>query len=313
MRRVLETVALIALGLALARLALLVADNRYYAWTPGLLEGWAPRPQVYRQLAPAILRAIMAATGQPWEWAGLQLLRASCIAWLFALRALAESISPRPGFATRAALLAPLFILPFTVGLYVYDWPSLALFTVCLWRLGRADWRGFTALFPLAVLAHDTGLVLIAVFVVRAWPITPRRQLAGLVALQLAAALAIKILLAARYAGNPGGLFQTNWIMHYLYLKHYAAGYIVALAGLAGLLLAALQVWRSIPPMLQAAAVTIPAFFAAYFLVGFPLELRAVIEVYPALYLLAFWLADQAARAAGAKLPIGKTLAAVVS
>lgn len=285
MRRLAEWIMLAALGLALARACLLVADNRWYQ-TPALVAGTAGKPFVYRQLAPLIVAGLATLTGAPLMTAAAWLLQAACVGWLLALRALAgQVLSPRA--AVLATVAAPLGILPFVVGLFVYDLPSLALFTAGLALLASGRWRLYLALFPVGLLCRETFGALLLVYVLHGWHALPRGRLALGAAYQLAAAVALKAMLAWRYAANGGGLAESHLIPHYSYLKAYPAGHIAALALLAGLVLLVLWRWPALPAFLRAAAVLLPVFFAAYVGLGYPGELRAVVEVYPVLVLLA--------------------------
>jgi hypothetical protein len=289
LRRLGELACLTILGLAFARLCLGVVDNRWWS-TPALLAGWADRPYVYRQFTPLLIRALSATTG----WASMQsaawVLRAACIGWLWALYAWARAVLP-PSAALTTALLAPLFILPFVVGAYVYDVPHLALTTLALALLARRQWTAYLALFPWLVLSRETAILLVPVYALLARPALPPFQIRWAVLSQLAAAVVVKAVLAWHFAANPGALLETHLIEQYAWLKH-DRGVVVGLALLAALVIALVVRRRRapLPASLEAVTLLIPAYFAAFILFGYPGELRAVVEVYPVLYLIAFYL-----------------------
>jgi len=271
-------------GLALARLCLLVADKRWWADTPLIVAGTAPRPFVFRQLAPLAIRALMA-LGLTLEAAAVVVLVVSTVGFVWALYALGRELLSEPA-AWWLALLAPLGLLPFVVGLYVYDVPALALFTLGLALLARREWRWYLALFPLGVLGRETFALLAVVFAFAAWRALRPRPFYAALAWQLGTVLLVKLSLAWLFRANPGALYESHLIRHYSYLKWEPLPNLAALALLTALTLGVLRAQRGWPPFLQGVALLLPAFFFAYLLFGYPGEWRAVVEVYPALLIV---------------------------
>jgi hypothetical protein len=296
-RRSLEALALAALGLALAAFCELWLFDRWHEWTQFILDGTADRPFVYRQLWPQVVGLAARVAGVSVETAALWSLRLSCVAWLWALRYLASVVLPR-GASFIATLMAPILLLPFivgVVGLYVYDLPSLAAFTLGLALLARHRWGLYLALVPLAVLGRETTALLMVVFALYALPhLGPRRFILAL-AYQAGTVAVLKLLLAARYAANPGAMFELHWNTHLAFMR--AEPEFALIGGAVVIAVVGLALWRyrTLPPFVQAAAVMIPVSFVNYFAFVWTAELRALMELTPLFVLLAALLAQQLA------------------
>jgi hypothetical protein len=276
-------------------MGLLQVDRSFY-YTGALLVDWQYRPFVYRQLTPFVIRSLDWLTGAGLDAAAVWVMKLASIGWLLALLYLARAVLSRP-LALAAVLASPLLIGPFLLRMYMTDMPTLALLTLGLALLVRAHWRAYLALFPLGVLSHEIFALLGAVYILRARPLLPARAVAWSAAYQLAALVAIKAALAARFARNPGTVFQTHLDGHYHWLALYPGAHLVVLAIIG--LGVGLVLWRyrHLPAAFQPAVVLLPLFFFAYLIFGFPGELRAIIGVYPVLLLLLFLLTGQLAAA----------------
>jgi hypothetical protein len=295
MRRTFIRVLLLTVtGLALGRIYL-----QFIVWEPyphtglaDMIAGTAYRPFVTRALTPLLIHGIGAVMGWPMETAATALVYICMIGWLAAMAWLADAVLP--AMAARAAPLAaagPVCLL-FITGGYTYDLPTLALFTLALGLLARERWNQYLALFPLIVLCRETAVLLIPVYWLwarrqRRQPVS-RRSLALGLGVQVLAFVVIRGGLAWLYRGNGGATFQIHWGEHLAYLINDPAANILALALYGAALILALYRWRSQPPFLQDAAIIIPPIFFGYWLVGYPSEIRVVLEAYPPLFLLAF-------------------------
>ena len=173
--------------------------------------------------------------------------------------------------------------LLFVAGGYIYDPPTLALFTVCLALMAAERWRLYAVVFVLMCFCRETAIILPAVYLLwRGW-----RHWPGLL-FQLAAFAAVRAVVTVAYAGNPGELFETHWLEHVQFLCKFPLPNILALTIYGAAVAVALRKWASQPPFMKAAGLVVPAIFAAYWLVGFPGEIRVCLEAYPVLMLLAW-------------------------
>ncbi len=282
MRRAAELALLALAGLGIGYIWL--THSSMFSPASGIaavIAGTADRPFVYRYLAPVLVGWLMGATGQSLTAAAVEFVLLAFVAWLWALRWLAGLALPgmRP---TLAALLAagPLCLL-FLAGGYVYDPLTLLLLTVCLGLMLAGQWRLYAVVFLLMCLTRETAILLPAV-----WAIWRGRRSGPAVLYQLVAFGVVRAALMWRFADNPGAVFQSWLALHVHWVLTYSLPNVLALTVYGGALAAALWHWQSKPAFLRAAAVTIPAIFVAYWLVGYPGEIRVCLEAYPALYLL---------------------------
>jgi len=286
MKRLAEHALLAAQGVWLTLLWLAYA--RPFQWPmsgmlAGLVDGSAPRPFVYRALAPLLVRSLIAVPGVGIQPATVLVVALSFIGWLWALRWLADLVLPAelPMLATVAAA-GPVGLL-FVAGGYVYDPLTLALFTLSLALIASGrHWRLYAVVYMLMCFCRETAILLPLVCLARAgrrgWPAAVyQAEVWALVRLMLAAAV---------YGGNPGANFETHWAEHLQWLWNYPLPNVLALAVYGGALAVAVWRWQTQPPFMRAAAVVVPAIFAAYWLVGYPGEIRVCLEAYPVLCLL---------------------------
>jgi hypothetical protein len=274
------------------------------------LAGSVARPFVYRALAPALARvssdyipgqvlqaaldniAIRAAVEQissqrPVDGvAVLAMLWASLLAALIGLVVILRHY----GYPDRWALfggpliLVAAIILLFTPMAYLYDLPTLALWTWCIVVIiQRRPWWMILSLFVLANISKETSMLLVLVWAAitwdERWSMPWLRRLAALIG----AAGAVRLVLLFAFANNPGSVAQ--W-----HLPDFIWGWdekplamllsIIITMGW-GLLIA--WGWHEKPPELRRALVIMPPLIGLYLLFGMPGELRVFAETSPIL------------------------------
>lgn len=297
MKRLAELALLAALGLALSLLWLNFArfDLGPRNGLAALVAGTAERPFVYRVLAPWLVRSLIAIPGVGIPQAAELLIGLSFIGWLWALRWLAQLVTPDSAMVATVAAVGPVGLL-FVSGGYVYDPLTLALFTLALAMLARKHWVAYCLFFPLLVLCRETAILLTAVYGVWAWPRVSRRDFAADLGFQLVMFVFVKLLLAIAFVGNRGAALEFNLPAHVAFLQDYPLPNALALSVYGACLAAALWRWRAQPPFLRAAAVVLPLMFIAYWSAGYPGEIRVFLEAYPVLYLLTWsaiaWISE---------------------
>jgi len=286
MKRAAELAILAVLGIALGVLWLHYSGfNGPREGIEAMIAGMAERPFVYRQLAALLVRSIIAITGGGILAASVELVLLSFVGWLWALRWLAASVTPGSAMVATVLAVGPVGLL-FVSGGYLYDPLTLALFTFALALLARRHWAAFCVLFPWLVLCRETSALLTLVYAVWAWPRVSRRRFAADLAYQLIVFAAVKLWLAVRFAGNPGATVEFHPAEQVAFLLAYPLPNVLALSVYGAGLAAALWRWNDQSAFLRAAAVILPAMFGAYWLLGFPGELRIFLEAYPVLFLL---------------------------
>jgi len=282
MKRAGELALLALQGLWLSALWLNdVAWQRYPTRTLAMIAGTEARPYAYRVLAPLVARGLIAA-GLPWLSAAGLIVVVSFVGWLWALRWLAESVMPsaRPMLATVLAA-GPVGLL-FVAGGYLYDPPTLALFTLCLALLasGRHELL-YAVVFVLMCFCRETAILL--PLVALAW--RGRRDWRNAFT-QLAHFVLVRLVVMSVFFASPGSTLETHWTEHLAWLWQYPLPNVLALSVYGAAVAVSLWKWQTQPAFLRAAGLVVPAIFAAYWLVGFPGEIRVCLEAYPVLCLL---------------------------
>lgn len=287
MKRAAELAILALLGVALTTLWLHYAQIDYgWPWgIAGLVAGTAPKPFVYRQLSALLVRLVMALSGFSIYPAATVLVALCFIGWLWALRWLAQLVTPNSAMVATVLAVGPVGLL-FVSGGYVYDVVTLCLFTLALGLMAHRRWLAYLALFPALVLCRETSAVLIVVYVLWAWPRVERPTFWRALGWQVMVFVALKTALAYIYRDNSGALAETYWVDQIAWVLTYPQPNELALLVYGGALAAGLWRWRDQHPFTRAAAIIIPAIFAAYWVFGFPGEIRQCLEGYTALYLL---------------------------
>jgi hypothetical protein len=285
MRRAAEFALLALLGVMLTALWL-----NYARWDLGpdtglaaLVAGTAHRPFVYRQLAPLLVRGLMA-LGVEMHQAATCLVAVSFVGWLWALRWLAQLVTPKSAMVATLLACGPVSVL-FVSGGYVYDPLMLCLFTLGLALLARERWGLYAVLFPLLMLCRETAILLIPVHLLWGWDHQECHSYARAFAWQVACMLIIKSALAMVYAGNGGALFEIHWEDQLWFLWFAVLPNVLALSVYGAALAAGLWRWRDQHPFMRSAAVILPIMFVAYWIVAYPGEIRVFLEAYPVLYL----------------------------
>lgn len=202
------------------------------------------------------------------------------MAFVAVLRALlARSLSvpaPVPDVAGVLALLGlPAF---FRYVNYLYDLPTLLLYTLCLLLMLRRNWPAYGIAFVLCALSKETAALLIPVYL-----LTFRREAGsarifdGVLAFQVAAFVAVRASLMLVYGANPGSAVEFQ-LQHNLMLTPYGPG---DFAAGCVFLLAVAHDWHAKPLLLRNTVLMIVPLLWLTFLFGYLDELRDYYEVYP--------------------------------
>jgi len=285
------------------------------------IYGRAWRPFVTRALLPWTVRAITIATpaairervsgsvrarivrnGEPqhvneypYEFAvTLVLLFACLVGFAFSLRRLARVTLGLTGWRLDLIPVPALLFLPcfYVRTSFIYDFPTLFLFTLGLVMLAERRWVGYFVVFAIACLNKETTLLLTVVWLVNLWNELPRRKLLLGAAAQVLFLLAVRGGLALLYADNPGtplewhlwrNLDRCSHIDYYL-LTRPASSLLrefgpkaLAVLGFAGVIAS----WKNGPRFLKDAFWIIVPLLLLSLLFGFLEEARDYYEFYP--------------------------------
>jgi len=328
--------ALIAF-VALMVLCIFLADPGLNHYPPSsfgdMVYGRASRPFVYRTLVPTAVRVVSglcpdsahaAATHAAqhtrlkhlvaaWDdvpaayflefLIALALMYGSLIGFVIALRYLAEALFDLPpSFARKVPLIALVLLPPlFRYTSFIYDFPSLFLFTLGLALMVRQRWRAYLGLLVVATINKETAILLPFVFGLyflrrqellrgRFWP---------LLGAQVGLWLVIKLGINYVFRDNPGGMVELHLRDHNLgLLRSYPMG--TAAGWLVLAVLMAVR-WSDTPRFLRTALWTLPVLVGMTLFLGYLDELRDYYEAFPVVVLL---VAHGVARLTGVDLAV---------
>ncbi len=258
-----------------------------------LMDGTAHRPFAFRVLLPALTKLATLALAIDPISAATVLIYLAMLGTVAGLRWLASAFWAPSLQLDSAGLLVPVALLPLTLRFYyVYDMPTLCLFTWGLAALAHRRWRAFLLIYALGCLSKETTLFLSIVYAVWYARAPDRRSFWKLLLMQGGIFLIIRGMLLWRFRANPGEVVEYHLADHlasYAQLPGFTVGYVLVLAVIA---IACARGWHSKPPALRHAALALVATITPlYLLFGFPFELRVFYEAFAPVYLLALPLA----------------------
>jgi hypothetical protein len=190
-------------------------------------------------------------------------------------------------FSLVAVLGLPVF---FKYHSYLYDFPSLCLYALCLYLMARRNWAAYFLVFFLACLSKETSLLLIGVFAIYhiGWFRTNPRAYWLSLAAQALIYVPVRIAIGTLYRYNPGSVAEFHLFDHNIHvlLTRYDIQ-----AAVAWLFVSAcvLDGWPAKPWLLRVATGMILPLVVVSLFFGYLDELRVYYEVYvPALLLGAY-------------------------
>lgn len=218
------------------------------------------------------------------------LMYLSLLGFVYAFRKLFDEIYTTPLWFKNVISIILLFAIPAmfqpNYSNYVYDFPSLFLFTLGLLFLKQRRWTQFLILFLIACFNKETIILLTMIFAIHFYndKAIGRKFYYQLIAAQLLIFGFIKILLFILFFDNPGGIVEFHLIdRNYLLFNGYSlATFVVLLI----IILSVFSRWNEKPKFLKDSLwIGIPLLILTL-LFGFFDELRDYYEVFPVIILL---------------------------
>jgi len=311
-------IAIISLYVLISFVKLPGINGYERAMFPEMVYGTAWKPFVYRTLLPTTVRAISEVIPQKvhnyftekvsnsqlsilvleklkWEseyiteyLVAMLLMYLSLLGFVYAFRKLFNEIYSSSKWFINFISIVMLFALPpmFQYYSYVYDFPTLFLFTLGLLFLKQRNWSYFLILFFIACFNKETTILLTLVFVIHHYKDSSisKKVYTQLIAAQLAIFLMVKILLYFIFLNNAGGFVEFHLIdRNYLIFNGYS---LVVFVVLLTIFLGIFSRWDEKPKFLKDSLwIAIPLLILTLFL-GFFDELRDYYEVFPVIVLL---------------------------
>lgn len=273
------------------------------------------KPFVYRMLLPTTVRVIAGITPESvkeacgtalgdmrmveilgWETEGLYeyivalaLMLGCYVGFAYALRSLIRHFYDYPAFVSDLAPLGGLLVLVtfFRYSSFIYDPPTLFLFTLAVLLIATRRRLLFYFIFVLATLNKETSVLLIGVFFIREFREMRTSRLAGHLLLQAYIWGSFKARITTLFFNNPGSFVEYHLTGHNLRLLSmpYSLLYFVGVILIFALLIR--PGWSKKPAFLRHGLIItiVPLMLLALFL-GLIDELRGYYEAYPFLFLL---------------------------
>ena len=212
----------------------------------------------------------------------------SLLGFLYAFRSLVTVIYVSPQWLTNFISLSALLTLPtmFQYYSYVYDFPTLFLFTSGLLFMVKHKWSYFLALFFISSFNKETVILLTMIFAIHFYKNKKisKRLFYQLIAVQLVIFVSIKILLYFLFLNNPGSPVEFHLVdRNYLIFNGYSlTAFVISFI----IFIAIFSKWKAKPEFLKDALwIAVPLLILTFFL-GYLDELRDYYEVFPIVFLL---------------------------
>ena len=311
-------IAIISLYVLIAFVKLPNINGYERAMFPEMIYGTAWKPFVYRTLLPTTVRLIsevipeeihteltlkvnenvfLPRVLEKFKWESeyiteyliaILLMYFSLIGFVFAFRKLFDEIYSSAEWFKNLISIIMLFALPtmFQYYSYIYDFPTLFLFTLGLLLLKQRNWNYFLVLFFIACFNKETIILLTLIFAIHYYKDDEvnRKLYYQLMAFQLIIFAGVKILLHFLFINNPGGFVEFHLFdRNYLLFNGYA---LITFVVLLIIILSVYSKWSEKPKFLKDSLwIAVPLLILTLFL-GFFDELRDYYEVFPVVVLL---------------------------
>ena len=289
--------------------------NRYSeAMFGAMIYGTAYRPFVYRALLPSIVRLVIillppnvrtiiihsSLRFPNWESDLLTEYIIACIFMLvsligfcFALKYLFKGLFEAPKIladVVSSVALAGLPIFMKSYPSYIYDFPTLFLFTLGLGLMVHRKWQVFVLVFLLACFNKETTILLTLIFIIyffNRWTLITPKRFFQLISLQLIIFVLTRVYITWSFRNNPGSSLEFHLFDHNinLLLSSYTLPNFVSILGITMLVF---HQWAEKPIFLRCSISILVPLLGMTFFFGYLDELRDYYEVYPIIFLLIF-------------------------
>ena len=281
-----------------------------------MIDGTAHKPFVYRQLMPSAVRVVTSLLPQEWrggwnEWASrsstmtrilqrvnipsemfveyavtLFLMYVSLIVFVFLFRRLFLSLYDAPVYFSDSVMLGTLAGIPaFFSYNFIYDIPTLAIFTGGLLFMLQRRWQFFILFFFLGCWSKETTILLTLVFAIHFFKVRSDGKVPyrNLLLIQCVIFTAVKSILAVIYSDNPGRFVEFHLLDNLLFGYRFTLGEFLTWIFI---FIFVVYQWADKPIFLKHAFwIGIPLIVLTLFL-GLLHEMRDYGELYPILFAL---------------------------
>jgi len=287
-----------------------------------MVTGQAPCPYVRRQLIPLTIRGINSALPGAWRQsltrmaqenqrlAGIfarnpiepdylseyiiaaALVFAGLVGFAYAIRLLFLMLYSGSALGADLVPVFALLWLPVTFReanlAYLYDFPTLLLFTLSLYLLAGHRWSAFYLVFALGCLNKETFILVTPLFAWYYLRRMPPTRLLQHIAAQLAVFVVIQGTLYWVFRHNPGGQLEVHLLGQSLYVFRHLPYDIISVLVLFVLLGGLFHDWKHKPRLLKCGLGVLALVLPLVVVFAWIDELRAYYEFLPVIMLLLF-------------------------
>jgi hypothetical protein len=205
---------------------------------------------------------------------------AIAVRYLFAL--FYNSSALLPNLVSILALLGLPTMFMYTS--FLYDFPSLLLYTLGLIFLYNQDWKKFLILYPVACLNKETTILLTFIYFIYYRHKLRADNFYKLLFIQLTIFAVVKVFLFVIFKNNPGTFVEFHLIDHNLGLL---TGYDITLAfAVLGLIMLVYYKWQEKPLFIKTTLWALVPLLLLTLFFGYLDELRDYYEIYPTVIIL---------------------------
>ena len=167
---------------------------------------------------------------------------------------------------------------------FLYDFPSLLLYTLGLIFLYKQDWKKFLILYPVACINKETTILLTIIYFIYYRHKLRADNFYKLLFFQLTIFAVIKVLLFVLFKSNPGTFVEFHLVDHNLGLL---TGYNLSVAfAVLGLIMLVYYKWQEKPLFIRTTLWALVPLVILTLFFGYLDELRDYYEVYPTVIIL---------------------------
>jgi hypothetical protein len=252
-----------------------------------LIYGQMAKPYVYRQLVPLLARLLIWMTDTRVDIALVAVIALSAVAAILALGAFLEEFEIENSKRKEVIGAVVLFVL-LVKDAKIYDFATVAMFTICLILLHRRKFWWYQVAFLLACINRETTFLLILFFAFHFFGALGGHGYFTHLFLQALMFVSVRIGMLVVFWRNPGTSVQFNFFQNLQDFANHPINALVVLVLVLSFGWLIIKNWLTLPKFLQDVVITFtPPLFVMYFLFGHTLELRVFLELFPVLFLVA--------------------------
>lgn len=276
--------ALLIVSTAVFMLYMSLATQNHFSPLEPMINGTAARPYVYRILTPFIVRIFSNVLNISPFLSAVFIMFVTMLGALWLILALSKIFLPQ--YPHLFAILAPLGLIPFLLEQrYIYDFPTLFLFTLALFYLAKRKFYHYIMAFVLATFSKETSLFLLIFFVIQ-FRKMERKQFLLLIFVQVTLYTLIRLALILIFNNNSGSLLEFHLYDHLKAYLHRPINAIVLFFAIISLMGVSVFHSTNRSDFVQNSLLAIGGpTLLLYFFFGVPFEVRIFLESYPSMFL----------------------------